>query len=353
MAKEYKTLSFSDTPFGRKEIAQFKKQIFLAFIFFIILMLPLMPHLLSKEGRLRFQEVNIFTNLDVIKESNRRIEVEHNSLTANILHNRRLGYALLFLKHYFDHFNFSYLFFTGDINPRFSIQEVGELYFFEIIFFIPGVFYLSSMKSRKVYFLFIWLLLALTPAATARETPHALRTLISLPTWQVIVGSGIWFWYEKMKNIKLLRYNFFLLLPILYSFGLVYFLHNYFYHYPKVYDRDWQYGQQELSLYLAKVNKKYDEVWIGNTYGRPYIFLLFYQQYPINQYRETKKEWIDSFGFYHVDEFDNYRFGKFNTSKVNKKILIADAPSEFPKNARVIKIIKFLDGEEAFKIGEL
>jgi hypothetical protein len=51
--------------------------------------------------------------------------------------------------------------------------------------------YLLKFKNRSAVLIFSWLLLGLIPAATARETPHALRSLVTIPTWHIIIGIGI------------------------------------------------------------------------------------------------------------------------------------------------------------------
>src|SRR3972149_8633670 len=159
-----------------------KKWLILMVALGVILTTPLLPHLFSKEGRLRFREVNIFTDLNTVKKANERMVVDQNAWWANLVHNRRVSFALLYMQHYFDHFNPDFLFIKGDGNPKFSLQDVGELYLWEIPFLFAGLYFLLKQKNRTAIFTVFWLLTAIVPAATARETPHALRVDNSLPT---------------------------------------------------------------------------------------------------------------------------------------------------------------------------
>jgi hypothetical protein len=73
----------------------------------------------------------------------------------------------------------------GDGNPKFSIQDVGQLYLIEAPFFAIGICALFLSYPGVGLLLVYWIIAAIIPAATARETPHALRILNSLPTWQI------------------------------------------------------------------------------------------------------------------------------------------------------------------------
>ena len=143
----------------RKELWERKKFVFGGLVLGILLLLPLIPHLLSPQGRLRFKEVNIFSDLDIIIEANRRIEVDQNAWWARIIHNRRLGYLRSFLIHYFDHFKPDFLFFEGDINPKFSTRDTGQLYLIEALFLAAGFYFLVKEDGRAAWVLLSWLLL--------------------------------------------------------------------------------------------------------------------------------------------------------------------------------------------------
>ena len=127
-----------------KDLLKIKKFVGVSVVAGFILLLPFMIYLRTPESKLRFNEVNIFTDLNVIKESNKLIAQDHNSIIAKVLDNRRVLYSLSYVKHYFDFFNPSYLFFSGDVNPRFSLRDSGELFLWELPLLLIGFYLLVS-----------------------------------------------------------------------------------------------------------------------------------------------------------------------------------------------------------------
>ena len=113
-----------------------------------ISVLPILPHLLSPEARLRFKEVNIFTDTSVVETSNSRMEHDGNSMVSKIFDNRRIGYARSYLMHFFDNLEPWFLFVKGDGNPKFSLQDVGQLYIFESILLLYGIYKAFTFRSR-------------------------------------------------------------------------------------------------------------------------------------------------------------------------------------------------------------
>jgi hypothetical membrane protein len=78
----------------RKELLKNKKQIGLAILVGILLMLPIIKFLLSPQASLRFQEVNIFSDTTIVATSNHEIANDNNVWWSKIIHNRRFLYGL-------------------------------------------------------------------------------------------------------------------------------------------------------------------------------------------------------------------------------------------------------------------
>lgn len=320
-----------------------KKWVILTGFVTVILIAPILPHLLSKEGQLRFREVNIFTDLETVQKANERIAVDQNTWWANTLHNRRVSFALLYLQHYFDHFNPEFLFIKGDGNPKFSLQDVGELYLWEFPFFFAGLYFLFKQKNRTTIFVIFWLLAAIAPAATARETPHALRIENSLPTWQMISALGILGLAQNLQSKGRLIGKLFMPFLILVVFlNFYYYLHNYYNHYPREFSNEWQYGYKEAISYISQIEQNYDQIVVTEALGRPYIYLLFYKKYDPEKYWQSGKVEKDAFGFYHVASFDKYFFSSRELVKREGKTLFVASPSDVPSDAKILKIIQLL-----------
>lgn len=343
--------------FARKHIVLHWKTFMLGILVAGILLVPITPHLLSKEARLRFAEVNIFTDSGIVETANNRLKVDENSVWGKIFDNRRVGYTLSYLRHFADNLQPSFLFIKGDGNPKFSIQETGQLYAVEAFFLFVGLLSLSSQYPAISALLLFWLLLAIVPAATARETPHALRILDSLPTWQIFIAYGIVSIYQYIANWKIplinSRFFYYALLIVLYSFSMSYYLHNYYSHYAKAYSGEWQYGYREAIRYADSVKDNYDVLYLSEAIGRPYMYTLFYTQYNPVDYWRTRDESFDAAGFYHVYGFGKYRFIDSMPADKGKKALYMVNSGWVPQGARVLKTIQALDGYTQLVIFDL
>src|ERR1035437_2945103 len=131
----------------RKKLLEIKKITFLAVVVGLLIFLTTVRFLLTPQAGLRFQEVNIFTDPGIIKTSNLEIANDQNAFWSKIIHNRRLLFTVDYLQPYFDNLNLGFLFITGDGNPKFSTQNVGQMYIWDIPFFILGILLLFGKKE--------------------------------------------------------------------------------------------------------------------------------------------------------------------------------------------------------------
>lgn len=330
----------------RKELLKYKKQTILAFLLGLILILPAFNFFISPQASLRFREVNIFSDISVIENTNRQIENDGNTFWSKILHNRRLSFGVEYLRHYFDNLNPSFLFIKGDGNPKFSIQEVGQLYLWDLPFLILGILLLFKRKERNWWLIPIWLLLAIVPAGTARETPHALRIEASLPTFQILVAYGFINSIYYFKYINQRRKIFVPILLLFLFVNFLYFLHSYFVHYAREFSGEWQYGYKESIEYVKRVQDNFEKIYITESLGRPYIYYLFYTKEDPKNFREKSVIEREALGFVNVKSFGKFKFAKdLSRIETKKKALYIDIPVKVPQNASKLKTFYLLNGE--------
>ena len=304
--------------------------------------------------------MNIFTDASIVKISNERIARNKNSIIAKIVNNRRFGYIRSYLTHFFDNLEPDFLFIKGDGNPKFSIQDVGQLYSIEAPFLAIGIFSLFLLYPKIASLFLFWLLVAIVPAATARETPHALRIFNSLPTWQIFVAFGILFLVSRIKYyvlwIKIKRFRsisvfvFYSVLILLYVFNITYYLHNYYRHYPKEFSGEWQYGYREALYEVQKIASKYDKIVITESIGRPYMYTLFYTKMDPSEMFRTKDSSFDDAGFYHVYGFGKFRFWQTMQTAIEPKTLYVWDSGSIPQGAHVIDTVRLLNGNPVLMI---
>lgn len=334
-----------------KELFAMKKTVIIAAVLGLLLMLPVLPFIFTPQASLRFKEVNIFSNIEIIVKTNQEIVNDRNAWWSKIIHNRRLAYGVEYLRHYFDNLTPSFLFIQGDGNPKFSTQSVGQLYAFELPFLIAGVLFLIRKREKNWWIIPFWLLVGIMPAATARETPHALRIETTLPMFQILVAYGIihaLLLIKKYKNLFPIPYTLFTISYLIFAvFNVAYYLEDYYMHYPKAYSRDWQYGYKDAVAYMGEVGEKYDKIYLTKELGRPYIYTLFYKKYDPRLFRKEAFVHRDAFGFVNVLSFNKYYFDKNALNKTpGNNILFIDSPVDVPKDSKVLKRFTTLDGKD-------
>lgn len=338
--------------FKFKDFLYIKKWVLISAVVGILLLVPSISYLTSRESRVRFQEVSIFNNLEILERSNQRIKRHNNSVFARVLHNRRIDYTREFFRHFFDHFKADFLFISGDKNPRLSSQAVGLLYIFSLPFLIIGVFSLAKKFKRTMFFLVIWLVISLIPASVSKETPHALRTASALPIYDLLGAYGIWSFYQFFNNRQFNKIAV-VLGTILLTFNIYYYLHNYYIHYPRDWFGEWQYGYSQAVSYARQLENSYDYIVITNALERPYIYFLFYNRVDPHYFLNTRIASRDWFGFWEVGGFGKYRFGMDKLNDLQGKILIIGTPNETKNLSNKIATISAPTGKTILVIGTL
>ncbi len=332
-----------------------------AVIISLFLLLPLLPHLASSQGQLRYKEVNIFSDPVPVETANARIARLGNTWWANILDNRRLIYAQNWLDGYFQHFSGKFLFISGDVNPRFSIQDVGELYFIELPFLLIGLYLFLSRRKPEHLVILAWMFLAPVPASFARETPHALRSLNILPTLQFLEAFAFIYILYRLKASPIKKLSIITCAALLLVLNVYYYLHNYYVHYPSWTSQEWQYGYRQAIEEVARIQSDYDRVVITDGMGRPYIEVLYYLKYPPSLFQKERRVHTDStgFGFIEVDGFNKYEFHGINWKKEIssqgqfEKVLLVGTSNELTNPKYFRKVIPRLNGETALILSDV
>lgn len=340
----------------RKELWLKKKWTIAAIFLGLIILLPTIPFFFTPQAKLRFREVNIFSDPGVVVRANQEMANDNWAWWSGIIHNRRWGYTRAFLRRCLDHFNPSFLFIKGDGNPKFSTQRVGQLYLWELPFLVLGCFLLFRKKPGYWWLIPYWLLIGILPAATARETPHALRIETTLPTWQILTALGVagfLEWIRKKRIRKLLKSSVIISTFSLLLLNFVYFQHTYWRHYPIDYSNEWQHGYKSAIGFIETVEDQYDEIWFADKLGRPYIYFLFYLQEEPQEFWQKAEVEREVYGFVKVKSFGKYYFFDKVDFEREGKVLYVDKADCVPESAKVIKTFPLLNGKENLEAFEI
>ncbi len=340
-----------------------KKYIFTSSLILIIISIPLIYiNLTNKDALSRARDVSIFSNTSIIEMNAKRIarDKENNDLLGLIFDNRRVEFVKNTVRGYLSHFDFNWLFITGDI-ARHHAPSMGMLYLIELPFLLVGIYSLifGSFNRKVKACIILWFLIAPIPASVTNDIPNAVRTLNFLPTFQIFTAIGILTAIKKVSSIKYqvlsirVKYVLFIFVFLLFISNILYYFNQYFVQQNYFHAKYWQYGYENIVNHVANVQKDYSKIIVSNTatMDQSYIFFLFYLKYdPI---RYLKEGGTASGKFEGKNRFSNFEFRKFDYSLENEKnILLIGSSFDFQEEYKTIHRINYPDSGLAIKIVE-
>ena len=341
-------------PVGKKEIG--------ALLLLGLFFLPIVPSFFSGEASARLRLVSIVDDPGfVLRINEARGNLHLPSPLPRLVHNKATHLISVVSKNYLAHYSPSFLFLKGAGHVQHHVQGIGELYFFEAPFLLLGLYFLIRKKHKFLPLLVGWVLLSAVPVSvTVDSIPHALRTLLVLPSYQLLTGFGIIAAMGAFqKNWQKLTFTVALGVAAFVSF--LFYLDLYYRQYPVLYSRDWQYGYKQVVEYIKKNQDAYDEVVVTRHYGEPHIFLLFYLQYDpalyqhdpnLVRYQAYDWVWVERFGKYYFPDLgdEGTQFEDIKKMYQGKKVLVVGKPGDFPASQKILYKVTFLNGNDAFFI---
>lgn len=351
----------------RKTLAKFKEIVILSIVIFGVFLLPLTPFLLSGERSARYKLVSITDDPGLIPRINEnRGKTNLPPPFPRLIHNKVAYISFYFVRNYISHFTPQFLFTAGAPHKQHHVQNMGQLYVFQAPFLLLGFIALFYLKNNFRWLLTSWLLLAFLPvSATGDSIPHALRTLIAVPFYQLFSAFGIYqsyLWLKKEASFwqsAAISLIVFILIVIQFSS----YINNYYQIYPKEYSRDWQYGYTQVVQYIKDHKDEYDLIVFTRHYGEPHMFTLFYLNYdPAKYQNDPNLVRFETYDWVRVLKFDKFyfpdlgdkgtQFADILAENPGKKILFIGKPGDFPKELPRLLTVDFLSGNRAFDLVE-
>lgn len=347
-----------------KELLKLKKWFIASVIAAIVVSLPLVVYILTNQNALlRAKGVSVFSEKQLVLRSSEKLVYDKNTNNyfAMILDNRRVEFVKATIYGYISHFDLNWLFITGDI-ARHHAPDMGLLYLFELPFILIGFYQFIFLRINIKYKLafFAYFFLVPIPASITSGVPHAVRTLNFLWTFQLLTAIGfittfvfIWKLFEEKRKLFYLSLPFSGIFSILIILNFSYYLNQYFVQQNYFNARDWLYGYKEAINYVDSIRENYDQVIVKNEvpFDQSYMFFLFYMNVDPKYYQENGGTYSGGFKEEHKG-FYNLTFRPI--SNVNgKNILLIGERTAMPEKARIIKEIKYPNGESAITVAEL
>jgi hypothetical protein len=312
----------------------------------IVMVAPLIPVVLNQTALSRLRGTSSFTDQtqllarDITKLQSYQRSHDYLGL---LLDNRRIIYIKTVAAGYLSHFSLKWLFLTGD-NQRHHAPDMGLMYLWELPFLLYGIYrVLKYMKGPLATLLVGWVLISPVAASVTTGLPHAVRTLVFLPTFQVFTAVGIVGLLSFRK--QLVWWMCFVCVSLFAVFNFAYYMDMYFVQQNPEYSEYWQYGYKEAVAFTEHAKTKYQKVVVSTTLDESYMFFLFYTKYDPAKY-------LAAGGTQTNTHFDKYEFRKIDWAheKFDGTTLYVGDPKDIP-HANLLNVT-FLNGQPAIEIAD-
>ena len=223
------------------------------------LLLPIILFSLSPEGSERFRGTSAFPELGVT-----------NPLQQWII------YPIDYIRNYLSFYSFDFLFSFGDGIGRHQMPNFGELYRWQLPFFIGGLFLLFRQKNSLLKTA-TFMLFFLTPlaGALAVPSPHALRSLPLVLPCMIIISIGLVSFIQSIHKHKT-RIAMISVISVIAFYEFFLYLHFYYIHYPIVNQLDWGSNYKDLVQATSPIKNKYSHIIIDQNLAFAPVYFHFY-----------------------------------------------------------------------------
>jgi len=337
----------------KDKLVNIKKYLLVPALISIAFVIILIPIITSISGLMRFEGTSTFADVSPLYKASQLIAQDEKSgqlAIGRILHNRRFVYIPILIDNYLSHLKPTFLLLTADMD-RHHAPMIGLLYLWDLPFILMGIYFLIKerfdIKAKIV--VFWWFLTAPIASMVTWGGPHALRSEIYLPTYQIFIAIGLYYFYKIVKKNRIIILTVVLVLFL----NFLFYLHQYYVHMPIEYSQAWLYGRRQAALFTESIKNNYDRVIVSTKLEQPHEFWLYYLKYDPAKY--LQEGGTVSGGFLEDrNKFDKYLFKPIDFDRQQKeaKTLFVGLPKEFPCNANILKVINYLDGKPAIYIAE-
>ncbi len=244
----------------------------------VVVLLPFINITLQQKSTNRFSNISILHDSKIIqKDIDDRRKQENLSFGSAVWHNKVLSFTDSFLHNYLESFSSEFLIIRGDPNLRQSVADRGQLYIFEVIILLLGVyFFIVNKKFPKL--LIGWLILSPIPAGlTIGGGNHASRLLPMLIPLEIIAAVGLSFLFER-KRLKSFQVVI-AVVAVLALINISSYLYRYYYDWSKDSWKFWQYGYKQAVTYIKAHDSEYSKIYFNNSYEPALPRFLFWYGY--------------------------------------------------------------------------
>lgn len=307
-----------------QSLIQHRKEVFYSVCIIVIGSLPILIRLQTQGTLYRLASTSIFIRqTEVLGRVIRRQQqdISRGSVIGWAVNDRRYEWIKTVASGYLSHFSLRWLFLAGD-QPRHHAPDSGLLYVWMLPFLLYGVIALFKQNKKMFMYLIGWVLIAPIAASVTFEVPHAVRTIVVLPAYQIVMAVGL------NDFVKHLRRRILILVLVGIAAGGFFetlrYANLYGTHLNVEYSRFWQYGYEEAVRYTLENASFYDTIVVSTELEQPYIFFLYFSKFFPEAYLRSGGSNSRNFGKY------IFRRIHWENESDDGKTLFVDTPGNMP-----------------------
>lgn len=290
------------------------KKLFISALILSIFALPIAMDLVSGKSQKRYGQVGITTDAELVERFFKyRTTFPLGDLAGKLVFNKYTFFLTKGFSNWTSYLSPHFLLGSESIRAQHSIPFRGVLYFTEFALMCYGLIVIFKKEHGVARYLpLLMIAIGFIPPALTKDTYHVLRSILTLPWWQILAAIGL---VELQKTkFKYIKFVYLLLLIEVLTFIFIHFAW-----YPKAFARDWQYGSEQLAHYLDSVQSKYKHIYVTKSFGEPQLFLAFYNKWDPSWFQQENKKLIEyeSLGYPWLDQLPEYTIGKYTFRDIN------------------------------------
>jgi 4-amino-4-deoxy-L-arabinose transferase-like glycosyltransferase len=329
------------------------RQFWLPTLILLLFVTPIMLDVATGRTQRRFGQVGITTDQELLARfTEYRQTFPLPPYLSKLVFNK---YTFLLVKgtsNYTSYLSPHFLLGSESIRAQHSIPFRGVLYVTECALMLYGLARLGRQKGKVAFLPLVLILAGFIPPALTKNAYHVLRSILTLPAWQLLAALGI----TELGKHKLTWGK---LLKGLWGLEVAIFLFVYFAWYPRAFAKDWQYGHAELAAYVQSVESHYQHIVMSKMYGEPQIFMAFYDQWDPTSlhkempallgYEQLALPWLDQLPVYSLGKW-TFRDIDWSQDQFAKDTLVIGKRSDFYVDTPILWSLDFPDGTNAFAV---
>ena len=231
---------------------------------------------LNPAARGRFNQVGIFTDLDVKYELDKMPfdEGPNKVFIARLFHNKPSVYARRFINEYTQYISSKFFLVPKEAKPgRYQTVGMGILTYVEFGLLILGLVAIAQKKPFTTPLVLLLLLLSPLPGAlTTEDAPNLHRSAFMIPFLASVEAFGLYGVFKIKKKKKLI--TSFVIIALTLNF--IFFWHQYFTHNKVGNTLSRNIGAKELGIRLSQLAPEYSSVLVTNIPDSPYPWVAFF-----------------------------------------------------------------------------